>query len=72
MTQAKQPDFMGEIEGHIEEGNREFAKRKVVQIAVGGSSMDRLYALCDDGSIWQKNFQPGGDYWSLITPRPEA
>jgi hypothetical protein len=45
-------------------------RRKVVQIATMG--VDCLFALCDDGTVWQMLVEVEG--WTLITgvPQPEG
>ncbi|MFL1449191.1 hypothetical protein ACI77O_12420 [Pseudomonas tritici] len=73
MTRTSTPSLMDGIEAGFEKSNHEFSQRKVVQIAVGGSSssMGQLYALCSDGTIWSKSNNPKGSYWTLETPKAE-
>jgi hypothetical protein len=49
------------------------AKRKVVQLIVlpqAGQNWNELYALADDGTIWQR-YEPNGWSQSLDIPQPE-
>ncbi len=49
------------------------AKRKVVQLIVlpqEGQTCNELYALCDDGTIWQR-YEPQGWSQRLGIPQPE-
>jgi chorismate mutase len=49
------------------------AKRKVVQLIVlpqEGQTSNELYALCDDGTIWQR-YEPQGWMQRLGIPQPE-
>jgi hypothetical protein len=49
------------------------AERKVVQLIVlpqEGQTSNELYALCDDGTIWQR-YEPQGWTQRLGIPQPE-
>jgi hypothetical protein len=49
------------------------AKRKVVQLIVlpqSGQNWNELYALADDGTIWQR-YEPNGWSQSLDIPQPQ-
>jgi len=49
------------------------AERKVVQLIVlpqEGQTSNELYALCDDGTIWQR-YEPQGWMQRLGIPQPE-
>ena len=43
-------------------------QRKFIQVAVGGYNHTRLYALCDDGTLWQRH----KDKWYWLGPAPQA
>ena len=47
--------------------------RKVIQIAIEQNTENdygALYALCDDGSLWQKVFKAGADWDEIQPPSP--
>lgn len=43
------------------------ADRIIIQVATDG---DRLFAVCEDGTLWVKNSPEGP--WAQIAPIPEA
>ena len=48
--------------------------RKIVQIAAKSGDQaegDKIYALCDDGSLWRKNDYPDGGEWCAVEPIPQ-
>jgi hypothetical protein len=57
------------------EGKKRRLTRKVIQIAIGHRQDedndvvggDRLYALCDDGTIWYNEMDPTQDEWPWWT-----
>jgi hypothetical protein len=46
--------------------------RKVIQISASryGEERDALYALCDDGTIWEKQWR-GSVPWISLSPIPQ-
>ena len=49
--------------------------RKIIQISATTDRFTRLYALCDDGTLWSQTFGTGHEEdWKFISdiPQPRA
>lgn len=52
-------------------------ERKIVQIAAAAGDLkahQKMFALCDDGSVWAYSYSPGNENWNwkLIPPIPQT
>lgn len=49
-------------------------ERKIVQICANQATKrndERLFALCNDGTLWEKKYDSTDDAWYLMQPIPQ-